>query len=116
MPNPNDNLFACISQFRQPPEILQEHLVAHLEWLSELDKQGRVVASGAQEPLGAGGVTIFSAANRAEMDSILITDPFYVNGVSAHWLFEFKKNDAPYTGRLMEFFFSEEFNSQNSSS
>lgn len=113
MPKHSDNMFACISQFRRSADVLMEHLPSHLEWLASLDRQGRVVATGAQEPLGAGGVMILTAANRVEMDELLQSDPFNVHGAVAYWVFEFKRNDAPYAGRLMEHFYGEEFNRQN---
>ncbi|WP_216825833.1 YciI family protein [Ruegeria sp. EL01] len=112
MPHPGDNLFACISQIRKPDRI-QDHMPAHVDWLKERDLEGRVVATGAQLPLGSGGVQIFAAANLEEMEAMLATDPLVAGGVTENWVFEFQLNDEPNRGRLMNYFFDASF-SENS--
>ena len=108
MPKPDDKLFVCISEMRKP-EALMAHMPAHKDWLREQDRHGRVVATGARLPLGAGGVQIFAAADRDEMEAILASDPLVEHGVAANWIFEFQLNDRPDRGRLMEHFFGAEF-------
>jgi len=108
MPRPGDHLFVCVSQYLRPLEELDEYSAAHLEWLSELDRAGRIVATGAQEP-PIGGVMVLAARDKAEVRAWLSTDPFQMNHCAAYHLHEFKLNPDPHQGRLMQHFFSQAF-------
>jgi len=112
MPRSEDNLYACISQFRRPDK-LQEHFAEHMEWLREQDSRGHVVVTGASLPLGSGGVQIFAAANMKEMEAIIASDPLSKHGVAANWIFEIQMNKQPDRSRLMDHFFGTEFAAAN---
>jgi hypothetical protein len=61
----------------------REHLPAHIAWL-DLHRD-RVLGAGSLRPdPGAdpvGGLWIVEASSRAEVESLLVTDPFWVEGL-----------------------------------
>jgi uncharacterized protein len=61
---------------------VRPHLADHLLFMIELEKQGKLFASG---PFGDGtkgdGMTILRAANEEEAHAIALRDPFVVHGI-----------------------------------
>ena len=61
---------------------LKPWLADHLAWMIELEREGKLFASG---PFGDGssgdGMTIVRAANEDEARAIALRDPFVVNGI-----------------------------------
>jgi uncharacterized protein len=61
---------------------LKPYLAEHLAYMIELERQGKLFASG---PFGDGtrgdGMTIIRAANEEEARAVALRDPFVVNGI-----------------------------------
>ena len=61
---------------------LKPYLAEHLTYMIELEREGKLFASG---PFGDGtsgdGMTIVRAANEAEARGMALRDPFVVNGI-----------------------------------
>jgi uncharacterized protein YciI len=61
---------------------LKPHLADHLAFMIELERQGKLFASG---PFGDGtkgdGMTIIRAADAEEARAVALRDPFVVNGI-----------------------------------
>ena len=61
---------------------LKPYLADHLDYMIELERQGKLFASG---PFGDGtkgdGMTIIRAANADEAREVALRDPFVVNGI-----------------------------------
>lgn len=61
---------------------LKPYLAEHLAYMIELERQGKLFASG---PFGDGtkgdGMTIIRAANADEAREVALRDPFVVNGI-----------------------------------
>ena len=61
---------------------LKPYLADHLAFMIELERQGKLFASG---PFGDGtrgdGMTIIRAANAEEARAVALRDPFVVNGI-----------------------------------
>jgi uncharacterized protein YciI len=61
---------------------LKPYLAEHLTYMIELEREGKLFASG---PFGDGtsgdGMTIVRAANEAEAREMALRDPFVVNGI-----------------------------------
>jgi uncharacterized protein len=77
--------YVLISKPLVEPEKLKPFLLAHLEYMIDLEKRGHVFASG---PLsdGAGppsghGLTVLRTASADEARALAEGDPFFVNGL-----------------------------------
>ncbi|SFP77720.1 hypothetical protein SAMN05421810_103382 [Amycolatopsis arida] len=69
-----------IVEFRYVPESFAEVRPRHREYLRGLAERGAVGVAG---PLadGTGGVALFQAEDRAELQRIIDADPYHVEGV-----------------------------------
>ena len=67
------------------PEILTEHLGAHLSWMIEREKEGVVFLSGPVTPQQSAaaldGLTLLRAGSMAQAEETARQDPFVQNGV-----------------------------------
>jgi uncharacterized protein YciI len=66
--------------YKVPEEIVEFHLPAHVAWLQEAFDQGIFMVAGRKIPR-TGGLLLSNAARDA-LDSALVKDPFYINGVA----------------------------------
>ncbi len=66
-------------------DIRQAHIAAHMEWLGLHAAQVRIGGPLRETPEGnpVGALWLVEAASRAEVDALLATDPFWVNGLRA---------------------------------
>lgn len=71
-------LYVVTLKYIRPPEVIAAHLDSHREWLVEHTKSGHIIAAGPMDP-PTGGIVLASCQDRAELDSILHTDSFYVH-------------------------------------
>ena len=76
--------------YKVPADIVDFHLVAHVEWLKDAFEQGVFVAAGRKVPRTGG--LLLSRADRPTLDASLSKDPFYVNGVAEFEVMEFAAN------------------------
>lgn len=85
-------LYVVLSRPAQSPEKLQPFLMAHLEYMIALEKNGHVFASGplseGEGPPSGHGLTILRAKNAAEARALAEGDPFFANGLRS---FELKE-------------------------
>jgi uncharacterized protein YciI len=76
----NLKLFVIISRGKGLD--LRPHLVAHLEYMVGLERDGRLFASGPMGPTGSGnGLTILRVTTEEEARAIALADPFVTNGI-----------------------------------
>lgn len=61
---------------------------AHMAWVAEQYAGGHFLASGAKVPR-TGGVILARSMDRAQLDAIVASDPFTVEGVAAYTVTEF---------------------------
>ncbi|PKW05029.1 Uncharacterized conserved protein YciI, contains a putative active-site phosphohistidine [Streptomyces sp. 1222.5] len=61
---------------------------AHGDWLSDLISRRQLLVAGRQVPL-TGGVYLAPGMPTEELDRLLATDPYVVQGVAAHSVVEF---------------------------
>ena len=86
-------LYVVLSKPSVAPDRLQPYLLAHLEYMVELERRGLVFASG---PLADGdggpptglGLTVLRAKNAKEARALAEGDPFFKNGLRS---FELKE-------------------------
>ncbi|MFE5301073.1 YciI family protein [Streptomyces sp. NPDC056632] len=81
-------MFVLELTYTAPVERVDALLPAHVEWLEGQYAAGVFLASGRKNPRD-GGVILAGAVGRAEIERIVATDPFSVEGVCAYRIVEF---------------------------
>lgn len=81
-------MFIAILTYKKPLEEVDGFLKAHRDYLAEHYAAGDFIASGPQTPR-IGGVIMIKAENRAVVDSIIVQDPFNINGIADYHIVEF---------------------------
>jgi uncharacterized protein len=78
-------LFVVTMKAKTTPDQMMPHLAEHLEYMTELARKGVLFASGPfVGPDGAptgDGLSIFNAADAAEVRKLAEQDPFYIRGL-----------------------------------
>jgi uncharacterized protein len=90
-------LYVLISKPSVPPEKLQPFLLAHLEYMIELEKRGHVFASGpladGEGPPTGQGLTVLRAKDAKEARTLAEADPFFKAGLRSFELKEWTINE-----------------------
>jgi uncharacterized protein YciI len=81
-------MFVMELTYTAPIERVEEHLGAHVAWLSTLYEEGVVIASGRKDPR-TGGILITAGIDRARAEQIAAADPFVAAGVCEYRITEF---------------------------
>lgn len=81
-------MFIAILTYKKPIEEVDRFLQAHRDYLVEHYAAGDFIASGPQTPR-IGGVIMIKADNREAVDSIIVQDPFNINGIADYQIEEF---------------------------
>ncbi|MFJ9811851.1 YciI family protein [Streptomyces sp. NPDC101158] len=81
-------MFVLELTYTAPVERVDALLPAHVEWLEGQYAAGVFLASGRKNPRD-GGVILAGGVGRAEIERIVATDPFSVEGVCAYRIVEF---------------------------
>lgn len=81
-------MFVIILNYQKPLDIVDQHLIAHRNYLEEAYKKNQLIASGPQNPR-TGGVLISQLTNKDELMEIIRKDPFYINEVANYNVIEF---------------------------
>ena len=81
-------MFIAILTYKKPIEEVDRFLQAHCDYLAEHYAAGDFIASGPQTPR-IGGVIMIKADNREAVDSIIVQDPFNINGIADYQIVEF---------------------------
>lgn len=81
-------MFIAILTYKKPIEDVDRFLLAHRNYLAEHYATGDFIASGPQTPR-IGGVIMIKADNREAVDSIIVQDPFNINGIADYQIVEF---------------------------
>lgn len=69
-------------------DIIDQHLIAHRDYLDEYYKKGLLLCSGPKEPRN-GGIIIALMADKNQVEAFIHNDPFYINGVAEYAPIEF---------------------------
>ena len=81
-------MFIAILTYKKPLEEVDRFLQAHRDYLTEHYAAGDFIVSGPQTPR-VGGVIMIKADNREAVDSIIVQDPFNINGIADYQIVEF---------------------------
>jgi uncharacterized protein YciI len=81
-------MFIILLDYTRPLDEVDTRLAAHRQFLRDHYASGHFLMSGPKEPR-TGGVIICAATNRAEVDTLIEQDPFYVQRVAEYRVIEF---------------------------
>ncbi|MFE9428375.1 YciI family protein [Kitasatospora sp. NPDC006697] len=81
-------MFVVTVTYTVPLDEVDRWRPAHGAWLNQLISQRLLLAVGRQVPL-VGGVYLASGMPAEELDRLLVTDPYVLNGVATHSVVEF---------------------------
>ncbi len=73
----------------KPLDVIEVHLEAHRSFLDEQYASEVFLASGPKNPRDGGIILVSGRINRAELDVILLRDPFQQHGVAAYRVTEY---------------------------
>jgi uncharacterized protein YciI len=82
-------MFVISVSYVAPLEQVDAHLAAHRAFLREQYELGVLLMSGRKVPRD-GGILIANAASRADVEALVLRDPFHVAGVAAYQVIEFQ--------------------------
>ena len=81
-------MFLVLTEYLRPIEEIERFLPDHSVHLEKYYRLGKIIFSGRMQPR-TGGIILFSADNRKEVEEIIENDPFRKNGCAAYKLIEF---------------------------
>ncbi|MEU5095628.1 YciI family protein [Streptomyces sp. NPDC020996] len=96
----NDTVFVLTVTYNAPLKRVDELLQAHREWLDTHFSSGLFLASGPRVPR-TGGVILARAADRAEVEALILTDPFVLGGVADYDIVQFQPSRGPFATSLV---------------
>jgi uncharacterized protein YciI len=98
-----DRLFVATSRYTRPLEEVDAHRPDHMAWLQRHYDEGRMLASGRQDP-PVGGVLVLRAPDAAAARELLAGDPYVAAGVAAYEVTGFTPTPAPLRSAALEAF------------
>lgn len=81
-------MFIISLTYQKSLDKVDTHLNAHIEFLKDAYAKGIFLASGRKNPR-TGGIILALATNRAEIESIIALDPFYIHDVATYEITDF---------------------------
>jgi len=81
-------MFIIILKYKKSIEEVIKNLDAHITFLNKYYAQNKFICSGRQNPR-TGGIIICKAKDKAEVNSMILEDPFYKNGIADYEITEF---------------------------
>jgi uncharacterized protein YciI len=81
-------MFLVLLSYKKPLAEVDRHIAAHMEFLARHYASGEFLLSGRKQPR-SGGVILATAADRAQMEAIVRSDPFVREGVADYEIIEF---------------------------
>ena len=81
-------MFVISITYTKSADEIDALLTAHKQFLNEQYADGVFLMSGRKVPRG-GGIIIADASDRAEVEAIIETDPFYIGDVAKYEITEF---------------------------
>ncbi|MDD4971161.1 MAG: YciI family protein [Paludibacter sp.] len=77
-----------MSNYTNELEQIENHLAEHRAFLDKYYALNRFICSGAQNPR-TGGVILCKADSKAEVEKIVLEDPFHIHGAATYHIIEF---------------------------
>lgn len=84
-------MFLVDLKYKVGVEEVDKFVVAHRKWLDTLYSENKLLCSGPKNPRN-GGIIIALLDDLHELKTLLLEDPFYINGVAEYAITEFNPN------------------------
>ncbi|NUU02424.1 YciI family protein [Herbaspirillum robiniae] len=81
-------MFVISITYTKPASEIDSLLTAHKKFLNQQYADGVFLMSGRKVPR-SGGIILADCSDRAEMEAIVESDPFYIAGVAEYEIIEF---------------------------
>lgn len=81
-------MFVIILKYKKSIEEVMKNLDEHITFLNKYYAQNKFICSGRQDPR-TGGIIICKAKDKFQVNSIILEDPFYKNGIAEYEIIEF---------------------------
>ena len=81
-------MFLVTLTYKQPMDIVEQHVAAHRAYLEQGYQQDQFIVSGPKHPR-TGGIILSQLTDRAQLQKIIEQDPFYIHGVADFDIVEF---------------------------
>lgn len=81
-------MFVVLLTYKQPLALIDQHLIAHRNFLEAGYKNNYFVVSGPRNPR-TGGIIVSQLNNRAQLEDILKQDPFSLHDLADYEIIEF---------------------------
>jgi uncharacterized protein YciI len=82
-------MFIVNIEYTAPLDVIDQHLLAHRDFLETYYKKGVLLASGPKNPRIEGGILIALGNDRALIEAMTKEDPFFQAGVAHYSITEF---------------------------
>ena len=94
-------MFLILLRYKQPLNVVDQHLVEHRQYLEAGYQKGYFIVSGPRNPRD-GGVILSQLKDKQTITSVIHNDPFYLHGVADFEIIEFDpvKSHPDFTGFL----------------
>ncbi|MEM1243363.1 MAG: YciI family protein [Pseudomonadota bacterium] len=73
--------------YKKPLDTVEQHLLAHRDFLTSFYTEGMFIASGPKVPRDGGIILAQTTKDKAQ--EIIKQDPFYINGITDYKIIEF---------------------------
>jgi len=81
-------MFLIILTYKKPLNVVDEHLVAHRNFLEEGYQRDYFIVSGPKNPR-TGGIILSQLKYRQQLEQLLQQDPFHIHAVTDYEIIEF---------------------------
>lgn len=82
-------MFLILLEYKQPIDVIELFVVAHREHLDRQYAVGRLLISGPQVPR-TGGLLIAHGDTRADIEAMMLVDPFVIHNLIDYRIVEFR--------------------------
>lgn len=82
-------MFIVFLTYKKPIDVVDQHIVAHRNYLDECYAKNELVLSGPQIPRTGGILITSNQLTRKQVDTLIQNDPFYIHEVAEYSVVEF---------------------------
>ena len=84
-------MFVINLHYKVGLDIVNQYVVEHRDWLDTLYAQNKLLCSGPKDPRD-GGIILALTDDLVEVKTLMLHDPFFINGVAEYTFTKFLPN------------------------